>query len=108
MFLNPLLYLLRHPLLPPVITLDPSSPSTPSETSEFGETLEDFARDLLDLEEDSNDFPIDPSHNGTPESGYQDSLNYFLNQFSFLDLPIPAGAFCVGPNPIDHQELLII
>lgn len=72
-----------------VITLDPSSSSTPSETSEFGEALEDFARDLPNLEEDSHDFSIDPpSHNGTPESGYQDSLNYFLNQFSFLDLQV--------------------
>jgi len=98
----------------PVIILDsdPPSPSNgdPSASSEFGETLEDFARDLPELEDSSDpEFPIDPSehpsYNGTPESGYHNSLNYFLNQFPFLDLPIPEGAFCVGPGPVDHQEL---
>lgn len=100
----------------PVIILDsdPSSPSDHgdfSDSSEFGEALEDFARDLPDLEGDSRDFesPVDfaeqLNNNETPEPSNPDPLNYFPSQFPLLDFPIPEGAFCVGPGPVDHEEL---
>jgi len=85
----------------------------PLQFSEFSEALENFARDLPDLEEDPHDFdsPPDspsehPHHNETPEPPHPDSLNYFLFQFPFFDLPIPEGTFCVGPGRVKHQDLL--
>jgi len=100
----------------PVITLDSDSPSPSvpdhSNSSEIGEALENFARDLSDLDEDScnsksSSNSADPSYlHETPEPIDPDPLNYFLSQFPLLDLPLPEGAFCVGPGPVDHEELL--
>jgi len=92
-------------------TLLPLPP--PHKSSEFGEALEDFARDLSDLEEDSHDsdFPADspsehPNRDESSEPPHPNPLNYFLSQFPLLDFPLPEGAFCVGPGPVDHEELL--
>ncbi|KMQ85719.1 hypothetical protein RF55_15556 [Lasius niger] len=60
--------------------------------------------ELIEIDDESSDFETESS---LPERELSDDQfrDWLLSQFPPLELPLPEGIFCVGPDDVDHEKL---